>query len=117
MPESMIHALQRFSIPNHFLHMVDAIYSSRAFFNHDSNIDSTKKPQRAGINQKCPLSPILFVIVMSVLIADARQDFIDEVGDDAKFDSEIIYIIYTDDTLIVDECGDLTSIYMKCILT
>ena len=46
-------------------------------------------------------------------IADARQDFIDEVGDDAKFVSEIIN---ADDTRIADERGDLASIYMKCIL-
>ena len=51
MPQSMIHALQRFGIPNDFLHMVDAIYSSRAFFVHDTNIDSTTKSQRAGISQ------------------------------------------------------------------
>ena len=56
---------------------------------------------------------MLFVMVMSVLITDARQDFIDEVCDDAKFVSEIID---ADDTLIVDERGDLASIYMKCIL-
>ena len=45
MPISMIHALQRFGIPDDFLHMVDAIYSSRAFFVHDTNIDSTTKSQ------------------------------------------------------------------------
>ena len=50
---------------------------------------------------------------MSVLIADARQDFIHEVGDDAKF---VFEIIYADDTLIVDERGDLAGIHMKWIL-
>ena len=113
MSQCMIHALQRFGIPKDFLHMVDAIYSSRAFFVYDTIIDSTSKSQRAGISQGCPLSPVLFVIVMNVLIADARQNFINEVGDDAKLVSEIIY---ADDTLIVDERGDLAGIYMKCIL-
>ena len=53
MPQIMIHALQRFSIPNDFLHIVDAIYSSRAFFVHDTNIVSTTKSERAGISQGC----------------------------------------------------------------
>ena len=109
----MIHALQRFSIPNDFLHIVDAIYSSRVFFIHNINIDSATKSQRAGISKRCSLSQVLFVIVMSKLIADARQDFIDEVCDDAKFVSEIICAY---DTLNVDDRGDLVSIYMKCIL-
>ena len=59
------------------------------------------------------MSSELFIMVMSVLNTNARLDFINEVGDDAKFVSDIIY---ADDTLIVDERGDLASIYMKCIL-
>ena len=109
----MIHALQRFCIPNDLLHMVDAIYSSRAFFVHDTYIDSTTKSQCAEITQRRPVSPVLFIMVMSVEITDARQDFIHEVGDDVKFVWEIIC---ADDTLIVDERGDLASIDMKCIL-
>ena len=113
MPHSMIHALKRFGIPDDFLHMVNAIYSSRSFFVRDTNIDSTTKSQCAGISQGCPLSPVLFVMVMSVLISDARQDLVDQIGDDARLVSEILY---ADDTLIVDEHGDLAGIYMQCIL-
>ena len=112
MPQCMIHALQRFGIPNDFLHMVDAIYSSRAFFVHDTNIDSTTKSQRAGISQGalCLQCCLLWWWVYWLL---ARQDFINEVSDDAKFVSEIIY---ADDSLIVDELNDLAGIYMKYIL-
>ena len=39
-------------------------------------------------------------MAMSVLISDARQDLVDQIGDDARFVSEILY---ADDTLIVDE--------------
>ena len=49
----------------------------------------------------------------NILVADARQHLIDEVGDDAKL---VVEIVYADDTLIVDERGDMASIYMKCIL-
>ena len=71
------------------------------------------KSQFAGISQGCPLSPVLCVMVMSVLIADAHQDLIEQIGDDAKFVSGILY---ADDTLIVDERGDLAGIYMNFIL-
>ena len=38
MPHSMIHALRRFGIPEDFLNMINAIYSSRSFFVRDANI-------------------------------------------------------------------------------
>ena len=47
------------------------------------------------------------VKVMCVLISDARQDSIDQIGDDARF---VFEILYADDTLIVDEHGDLAGI-------
>ena len=59
------------------------------------------------------LSLVLFVMVMSVLIADARHDLNDQIGNDIEFISEMLY---AGDTLIVDERGDLASTYMNCIL-
>ena len=52
-------------------------------------------------------------MVMSILSSDARQDLINQIGGDARFVSGILY---ADDTLIVDEHGDLAGIYMQCIL-
>ena len=69
-PESMLLALKRFGIPPEFIEMVSAIYSDRSFSISDCGITSTSRPQQAGIAQGCPLSPYLFIIVLSVIFSD-----------------------------------------------
>ena len=112
MPRPMLAALERFGLPADFLAMINAIYDSRTFFVSDSGQDSTTKSQSAGISQGCPLSPFLFVIMMSVIITDARAALRDSVGD---ISSEITEVLYADDTLIVDEHGELAQIYIDII--
>ena len=70
MPEPMFAALSRFGLPDQFVEMVSNIYSSRSFFVHDSSLDSSTRQQNSGISQGCPLSPVLFVIVMTVLFSE-----------------------------------------------
>ena len=112
MPGPMLEALRRFGLPNQFLEMVSAIYDSRSFFVCDNHQDSSLHTQSAGISQGCPLSPFLFVIVMSVIIHDARADLRACIGDASNNVSEIMY---ADDTLIVDQDGDIAQIYMDII--
>jgi len=112
MPGPMLAALERFGLPADFLAMINAIYDSRTFFVSDSGQDSTTKSQSAGISQGCPLSPFLFVIVMIVIITDARAALRDSVGD---ISNEVTEVLYADDTLIVDEHGELAQIYIDII--
>jgi hypothetical protein len=53
--------------------MIGGIYTDRAFCVRDSGHVSSTRSQAAGIAQGCPLSPYLFIIVMSVLISDVRD--------------------------------------------
>ena len=73
MPEPMLVALSRFVLPDHFIHMVRNIYSSRSSSVHDHSVSSSCESQHSCISQGCPLSPALFVIVKGMLIADARD--------------------------------------------
>ena len=93
-------ALRRFGLPPHFLHMVKAIYSDRVFRVSDCGSTSSLKQQRAGICQGCPLSPFLFVAVMTVLMRDAYDNLSDE-AKTAQNDGLLYDILYADDTLIV----------------
>ena len=49
---------------------------------------------------------------MSVIIHDARTDLHNCVGD---ISNEVSEILYADDTLVVDQHGDLAQIYMDII--
>ena len=50
----------------------------------------------AGICQGCPLSPFLFVILMTVLIHDARANLSQQVGA-----TQAEKLLYADDTLLL----------------
>eukprot|EP00959_Pyramimonas_sp_CCMP1952_P017167 364403-Pyramimonas_sp.AAC.1 len=56
--------------------MVQAIYAAREFVVKDGEDTAFPRPQAAGIAQGCPLSPHLFVIVMSVIMeaVDIRRN-------------------------------------------
>ena len=61
---------------------------------------STYTKQRTGIRQGCPLSPYLFVSLMTVLIADVKE----ELGEDIIESPEHIAVtelLYADDTLLM----------------
>ena len=65
-PSSLVRALRRFGVPQHFLDIVQSIYTDRKFFVHECGINSENASQHSGVCQGCPLSPFLFGIVMTV---------------------------------------------------
>ena len=69
-PTAMLHALRRFGIPEKIVGMISAIYSERTFCIRDAGLISETKQQAMGIAQGCPLSPYLFIIMLSVIFAD-----------------------------------------------
>ena len=60
-------ALNRLGIHNHFIQVIKNCYRNPCFFVEDEFGKSLPKRQRSGIRQGCPLSPYLFVLVMSVI--------------------------------------------------
>ena len=111
-PEPMLIALQLFGLPEQFIHMTRAIYTSREFYARANAMDSSKKVQHAGISQGCPLSPILFVIMMTALIIDTRTNLARSIGNEISNVSEILF---ADDNWIVNENCDMAEQYMYCI--
>ena len=65
-PEALCKALHRFGIPNDFIDIIASIYHGRKFVVRDSGITSEKHDQFFGISQGCPLSPFLFIILMTI---------------------------------------------------
>ena len=114
-PERLIDALERFGLPGHFVEMVGAIYSNRAFFVNECCVDSSVGGQAFGISQGCPLSPYLFVILMSVIMTDVHQNLQDVHGINLSMEC-ISELLYADDTLIVGAHPQTVEKQLQCIV-
>jgi len=68
----MLAGLRCFGLTEHVLGVIAAIYAGRDFRVRDCSAESSSRQQQhSGISQGCPLSPFLFVMLMSVLMQDA----------------------------------------------
>ena len=70
----MIQAMARLNVPNKMLNVLQSLYRRpkfRAKFNEEA---SDFKTQDSGIRQGCPLSPYLFILLMTVMFFDIEKD-------------------------------------------
>ena len=101
-PAALLIALTRFGIPGAYTDMIAAIYKERTFEVRYEHRHSERHVQSFGIAQGCPLSPYLFIIMLSVLMEDVQQDVILEFGA-APTTSIHADIAYADDTALVSD--------------
>ena len=99
-PSALVAGLRRFGLPEHVLEVIRAIYTNRYFEVRDCGVASSRRPQRAGISQGCPLSPLLFVMVMTVVLEDA----VARLGEADQLLIQrhtLAALLYADDTLLL----------------
>jgi hypothetical protein len=73
-PQRLMMALKRFGLNESMLQAIGEIYNDRHFHVRDEGVESSSRPQRAGISQGCPLSPFLFGILMTILMNNLSTD-------------------------------------------
>lgn len=114
-PDALVSALARFGVPIHMLRVIRAIYDNRVFQVRDAGCMSGSHPQRFGICQGCPLSPFLFVMVMTVLMHDAKQQLRTCPVYSANTQQPIEELLYADDILLIHSSQDAVREYMRCV--
>ena len=98
--QAIIIGLRRFGIPDKVLSILEHIYADRGFAVADGSTTSSERKQNSGISQGCPLSPFLFVMLMTVLTKDAVELLTTETR--RRFDEGALSILlYAADTLLV----------------
>ena len=112
---AMLTALSRFGVSQNFLHLIEAFYSKPIFQVQSWEGTSCTGKVGAGIRQGCPLSPYLFIMVLSVIMHDVDNALLEKgvptntwsVGN-PTYDLE-----YADDTLLIS----LTTPQLQSFLT
>ena len=69
----MVRALERFNIPTKVIDVIKAFYADPRFVVKIKDEKSETKRQNSGIRQGCPLSPYLFLLVMTVMFTDIQN--------------------------------------------
>ena len=101
----MIIVLKRMGIPEEMIDLIASIYKEPQFNVKDGKQRSSTKHQQTGIRQGCPLSPYLFIILLSAIMKDIENNLTEE-------EEHILYqgrlcratfnkLFYADDTLVM----------------
>ena len=109
-----ISLMRRYGVPKDMLEMIAGLFKNRKFYVRECGVRSDPRSQRSGISQGCTLSPLLFVMVMSVLLHDA----VTMLGDQAKhaYDrGELADVVYADDTLLIGSDDAHLTEYVQAV--
>ena len=116
-PEGLIDALRRFGLPRPFLEFIKNAYTHRQFFVEDMAKQSEYRAQFHGISQGCPLSPFLFVMLVTVIMHDATGKMQDSFGDILNAPFNVHDLIYADDMLLIDRSSESVPKYMDVVIS
>ena len=101
--DRLLEALRRMNVPEKLVKIIQAMYTDIKFNVEMEGRASEWTRQETGIRQGCPLSPYLFIIVMTVLFHDVhdqdkirtgRQRVTGTIGDE---------VLYADDTICITQ--------------
>ena len=93
------------------------IYGIRQFYVKDMGETSNYCAQFHGISQGCPLSPFLFVILMTIIMHDSTVKLHDLFGDILSAPLFVKDLLYADDTLLINHTSENIQRHMDVIIS
>ena len=96
-------ASRRFGLSNKSLAVINSIYTDPTFFTWGPKDHNAKGSVDSGIRQGCPLSPYLFIIVLTVIMEDVDWDLASQgvARNTWSVARPTTDIEYADDTLLI----------------
>ena len=111
--EMMLTALERLGVPSKVAKVIKAMYEDPKFRIRDRQGKSSWRTQRAGIRQGCPLSPYLFVCLMTVIFHDIHEEINNKIMGNQFYPYDFWELMYVDDTLIIGTRAREINIILK----
>ena len=100
--KGLFSALERMSINPKLISMIRELYKNPRYKVEMDGYTSNWHTQESGIRQGCPLSPYLFLIIMTVFFHDIHQDeaLETELKENRIIGTLFDELLYADDTII-----------------
>ena len=115
--DSMIIALERLGVHRQYVDIIRDFYTNQTFYTRGPFGDTAKATPHTGIRQGCPLSPYLFIMVMTVLFSDVdRRLRIHGTPTNSWSVGKPVYDLeYADDTLLISVTKPQMNDILKAI--
>ena len=101
--DKLFEALERMNVPDQYMAAIKQIYDKPAFNVEMDGYESTWIVQETGIRQGCPLSPYLFLVVMTCLFHDIHDLDHLKLSDHRIIGMQEDEVLYADDTICMTE--------------
>ena len=96
-------ALERMNVDDKMRRVIGALYRNPTFKVEIDGNSSGWYEQKAGIRQGCPLSPYLFVVLMTVMFADVHRFLGRSTREHRVLGADFDEVLYADDTICISE--------------
>ena len=104
--DTLGYALERMGIDQKIINTLRDGYDKASFYVEDDFGKSENKKQNSGIRQGCPLSPYLFVMVMTCIEADVLEQISAETKNHRLDNIDYDMVFYADDTIVFSQTKD-----------
>ena len=107
---SLLKTLERFNVPAKLINAIKMLYNEPTFTVNINGGKSKQKKQNTGIRQGCPLSPYLFLIVMTAIWKDINAELeVRRAQHPSRYRTKITdpdpppfnEVLYADDTILL----------------
>lgn len=110
--EKLLMILKEYGIPQNLIDYIQAYYGSFTYYTSTNEWNSDNKQWDRGLLQGCPLSPLLFVIVLNYILKYLEDKYLNNSGYQPNDKIKILFSAYIDDIVITcKNCEKMNIVY------